>query len=156
MSTRLGEAILGEMVIGSENANGWKNPKTNWTSNDYFNADDYNRIIGNISYLKQYMQEYLFSDLSNISLGPYKDYTSYIYAKEMNLIENSLEKLNLESYGIDIGKKTTYKTNGKTPLWIEFNRIESATLLLYSTMIVHENNKHRLSFTLGGDNKIKM
>ena len=31
----------------------WIEPKTNWTSQDFFNIEDYNRIIGNIAYLKE-------------------------------------------------------------------------------------------------------
>lgn len=134
----------------------WQTPKTNWSSKDYFNAADYNRIIGNISYLRKYMITYLFVELSEISLGNSKNYTSYIYAEEINQIESSLEKLNLETYGLDIGTKQTYKTNGQTPLWIEFNRIESAILMLYSTMTVHKMNKHRLALQLGGDKGIKV
>ena len=32
----------------------WIEPKTDWVSTDYFNIEDYNRIIGNIIYLKDF------------------------------------------------------------------------------------------------------
>ena len=30
----------------------WVEPKTDWVSIDYFNVDDYARIVGNLKYLK--------------------------------------------------------------------------------------------------------
>ena len=40
----------------------WIEPKTDWTSSDYFNAEDYNRIIGNVIYLKAF-SDALFNSL---------------------------------------------------------------------------------------------
>lgn len=133
----------------------WIEPKTDWAENDYFNASDYNRIIGNIAYLKAYLDG-LFASLTNVSLGEEKTYLSLIYAREMNDIEQALEKLNSETYRFDIGETQTYRANKPTPLWSEFNRIESAILLLYNTMIVHKKNLPRLAFTLGGQKGVKV
>lgn len=133
----------------------WIEPKTDWTSEDYFNAEDYNRIIGNLAYLKAYSDD-LFADLTNISLEEEKSYTSLIYAREMNAIEQALETLNLETYKLNIGDIQTYKANKATPLWSEFNRIESATLKLYQTMVAHKNALPRFSFVLGGQKGIRV
>lgn len=133
----------------------WIEPKTDWVSTDFFNAADYNRIIGNITHLKALGDE-LFSGLSDLSLGEEKTYLSLIYAREMNNIENTLESLNLETYGLEIGDKQTFKANGSTPLWSEFNRIESAILLLYNTMVVHKDNLPRLDFRLGNQKGIRV
>lgn len=133
----------------------WIEPKTDWTSADYFNAEDYNRIIGNIMHLKA-LGDDLFSGLSNLSLGEEKTYLSLIYAREMNNIENALDGLNLETYALVIGDKQTFKANGSTPLWSEFNRIESAILLLYNTMVVHKDNLPRLDFRLGNQKGIRV
>lgn len=132
----------------------WIEPKTDWTSEDYFNAEDYNRIIGNITYLKAYLDD-LFSNLTNVSLGEEKTYLSLIYAREMNDIEQTLEKLNSETYRFGIGETQTYKANKPTPLWSEFNRVESAMLLLYKTMVAHKGALPRLAFRLGGQKGIK-
>ena len=43
----------------------WIEPKTDWTSSDYFNAEDYNRIIGNVIYLKAF-SDALFNSLTNV------------------------------------------------------------------------------------------
>ena len=133
----------------------WIEPKTNWKSSDYFNIEDYNRIIGNIEYLKALAGD-LFRTISDISLGDEKTYLSMIYAREMNTIEDALETLNLETYGLKIGEKQTFKANGSTPLWSEFNRIESAILLLYETLMVHEDTLPRLEFTLSGQKGIRV
>lgn len=133
----------------------WIEPKTDWMENDYFNASDYNRIIGNTTYLKTYLDD-LFLNLTNVSLGEEKTYTSLFYAREMNAIENALEKLNLETYKFDIGETKEYKANGATPLWSEFNRIESAMLLLYKTMVVHREALPKLDFKLGRRKGIKV
>lgn len=133
----------------------WIKPKTDWTADNFFNIEDYNRIIGNISYLKALASD-LFAKLTDLSLGEEKTYLSTIYAREMNNIENALETLNLETYGLGIGEKQTFKANASTPLWSEFNRIESACLLLYNTMTAHKNALPRLAFTLGGQKGIRV
>lgn len=133
----------------------WLPPKTDWEATDYFNYVDYNRIINNIRYLRNLANK-LFLNMSKTSLGDEKTYLSLIYAREMNNIENTLETLNLETYGFDIGKTTEYKANGSTPLYSEFNRIESAILLLYNTMVAHKNALPRLAFTLGGQKGLKV
>lgn len=133
----------------------WIEPKTDWAENDYFNAEDYNRIIGNITYLKAYLDD-LFNDLTNISLGDEKTVQSLIYAREMNAIEQALETLNLDTYSLDIGEKQTYKANKATPLFSEFNRIENAILKLYKTMVAHKAALPGLAFVLGRQKGIKV
>lgn len=133
----------------------WIEPKTDWTSSDFFNAEDYNRIIGNINHLKTLAGD-LFYGLSILSTSEEKTVMSLIYAREMNDIENALESLNMETYGLEIGDKQTFKANGSTPLWSEFNRIESAILLLYNTMVVHKDNLPRLAFRLGNQKGIRV
>ena len=131
----------------------WIEPKTDWASTDYFNIEDYNRIIGNISYLKA-IAEALFKSFDTLSMGEEKTYVSMIYAREMNAIESNLEIINANTYSFNIGETQTFQANKRTPLWSEFNRIESACLLLYNTMIAHKNALPRLAFTLGGQKGI--
>lgn len=127
----------------------WITPKTNWVVTDYFNIGDYNRIIGNINHVKVLADE-LFYGFPNITdMGSDKTYESLFYAREMNAIENNIALINLNSYGFDIGNTTSYSANGSTPLWSEFNRLESAILLLYNTMIAHRNALPRLALRLG-------
>ena len=133
----------------------WIEPKINWADTDYFNVEDYNRIIGNVDHLKTLADD-LFLKLTDLSMGEEKTHLSLIYAREMNNIESSLEILNLETYDFDIGEKTEYRSNGSTPLYSEFNRIESAILLIYNTMTSHKEALPRLTLTLGGQKGIKV
>lgn len=133
----------------------WIEPKTNWDSTDYFNAEDYNRIISNVIYLKAFADD-LFSRLTNLSLGEEKSKFSLIYAREMNNIESSIDKLNFETYKLDIGETKEYLPNTRTLDFVDLNRIESAILLLSKTMAAHKNALPRLSFTLGGQKGIKV
>lgn len=133
----------------------WIEPKTNWNESDYFNAEDYNRIIGNLAYL-EIVSEELFKEIELLYMGEDKTYDSLIYAREINAIESNLETINLNTYGFNIGEKMVYKDNGNTPLYSEFNRIEGAILKLYTTMQAHKANLPRLAFTLGGQKGIRV
>lgn len=133
----------------------WIEPKTDWTVKDFFNASDYNRIIGNLKFLQDFSL-HMFKKIEFADLGAEKDYESFIYAREVNNIENNLETLNLASYKLSIGNKTVYRDNGNTPLFGEFNRLESAMLKLYNMMQAHYGSLARLSFTLGGQKGFKV
>lgn len=133
----------------------WIEPKIDWVFSDYFNAEDYNRIIGNIAYLRAYLDD-LYSQLTEVSLGEEKTFESLIYAREINAIETALETLNLETYGFDIGETKEYLPNTRTLDFVELNRIESAILLLYKTMTAHKEALPKLAFTLGGQKGFKV
>ena len=133
----------------------WIEPKTNWESTDYFNIEDYNRIVGNLTYLKDLSLE-LFKDFTTEDMVGSKDYSSMIYAREINAIENNLESVNINTYNFDIGDTKEFYPNKATPLWSEFNRIESAMLLLHNTMLAHKNALPRLAFTLGGQKGLRL
>lgn len=131
----------------------WKKPKTDWKSTDFFNASDYNRIIGNLKFLKTYIDK-MYPDVSFFDLGANKTYTSYIYASEINRIQDEIDNINV--YDLDVGKKVTYAGNKRTPTYAEFNRIESAILRLHDMMIAQHDALPRLAFTLGGGKGIKI
>ena len=133
----------------------WITPKTDWTSDSYFNAEDYNRIIGNITYLKAYLDS-LFLGLTNISTMEEKNAKSLIYAREINVIETALEQLNLETYKFDIGETKEYMANTRTLDFVELNRIESAILLLYKTMVAQKEALPRFTFKLGNRKGIRV
>lgn len=132
--------------------------KTDWTAETPINSADgngYNRIINNLKQLKAFADT-LFNDLTDVSLGEEKDYLSLIYAREMNAIEDALETINLETANLEIGGKQIFRANGKTPIYTEYNRIESAILSLYKTLMSQKNALSRLSFRLGGQKGIRV
>lgn len=126
----------------------WIEPKTNWKESDYFNAADYNRIVGNITYLKA-LAEKLFPLYSIEDMGGTKTYSSMIYAREMNVIEQNLQTINARGYNQNIGAANTYYAGKATPTYKDYNRIESACLMIYTKYTANIANLQRLSFTLG-------
>lgn len=133
----------------------WIEPKTDWSASDFFNATDYNRIIGNISYLKAKLDA-LFLSIRKITLNEEKAVKDLIYAREINAIETSLETINLDTYNFDIGETKEYLPNTRTIDFVELNRIESAIFMLYEQMENHKQNLTRLAFTLGNQKGIRV
>ena len=135
----------------------WIEPKTDWDITDYFNIDDYGRIVNNIAYLKEYAKTILLN-LENVEFSENivndKTYSSMIYASEINAIEDKLEELNLKTYAINIGEKKTYYPNEKTMNYDDLNRIETACLNIFKTISSHINEIQRFPFTLGGQKGI--
>lgn len=128
----------------------WQEPKTDWVNTDYFNIEDYNRIIGNLEVLRELaLQVYPVFSLN--SMGEDKQYGDYIYADEINAIEKNLTMICDRTYPFAIGAQKTYYPNQPTPDWKEFNRIESACLIIYQNLQGQIAGKRRLTFTLGGE-----
>ena len=125
----------------------WIEPKTDWVSSDYFNYWDYNRMIGNLAVLKELSDE-LFVGIVFENVGDDKSENDVIYAREFNTIENNLYNIAKWSYGENT-KRRTYRSNGVTPTFEDYNRIESMMLLLYNKMTNHKANLYRLPFRLG-------
>lgn len=126
----------------------WTEPKTNWTEEDAFDYRQYNRVVDNIVHLKTLADD-LFAQLTHLSLEQDKNNLSHIYARHMNAIESGLHTLNAETYKKDIGEIKTYKANTRVPDYHEYNRIETACLMLYIELQVHKANLPRLALTLG-------
>lgn len=133
----------------------WIEPKTDWNAEYAFDYVAYNRVTGNITYLKALADD-LWARLTELSLETEKTNLSLIYARHMNAIEDGLELLNAETYGKEIGEKKTYNPNGNVPTYEEYNRIERACLVLYNELTVHKANLPRLAFTLGNQKGIRV
>ena len=134
---------------------GWIEPKTNWTENDYFNIEDYDRITGNVTYLKEFLDS-LFYGLTDIQLMDKKMISDPIYAREINAIESNIELLNLETYRLNIGETKEYYPNQRTIDFNELNRIESAIMDIYIKMINQKSLLTRLSFRIGNQKGLKV
>lgn len=133
----------------------WIEPKTDWKATDRVGFVDYNRIIGNLTYLKAYFDTF-FNNLTEVSLGEEKDVESLIYAREINAIEVALETLNAETFNFNIGETKEYMANRRTLDFNELNRIERALFLLHQTMVIQRENVVRLAIKLGGQKGFKV
>lgn len=133
----------------------WNEPKTDWTSQDAFDYIQFNRVMGNVAFLKAF-SDTLFGYMENLPSVEEKSNLSLIYAREMNVIEDGLDKINANTYKFDIGDKKTYKPNGRVPDYQEYNRIESACKRLYDAMMVLQDNLVRLDFRFGNQKGIRV
>lgn len=131
----------------------WQTPKTDWTAETFINISDLQRIVGNIEYLKE-MSEMIFGAYDIEEMNKDKSYNSQWYAREVNTIENNLEKINRMTYNLDIGDKMQFADNGRYIDYNELNRIENASLKLYETMKTQIEILSRLSFRLGSGKPI--
>lgn len=126
----------------------WIQPKTNWTVSDRFNISDYNRIKGNLDFLK-YKAETLYMPFDTQDMGSEKTYVDYIYASEVNQFEENLEKINQNIFTQDFGDRQTFVPNGVFITYEELNRIESAILNMYNLLDRQKAGLIRLAFRFG-------
>ena len=125
----------------------WQTPKTNWVATDPINASDYNRWIGNLNELQTLCQQ--MYALVETDLGNSKTFSDYPYADMLNNIEIALANINSASYDFDLGVSASFTDNGYYIDYNEINRIESASLKLYTWLMAQFENIPKLSFTLG-------
>lgn len=126
----------------------WQNPKTDWQANDDVLCSDYNRIKGNLLFLKELALKVYFP-FKFEEMGADKTEEEYPYADEINLLADNLELLAAGSYHVDVGTKTIYEDNGPYIAYEDLNRIEGAILILYDNINRIKADKGRLAFRLG-------
>lgn len=129
-------------------------PKTDWKwisneEGDYFNLEDYNRIIGNIEYLRE-LSAKVNPEFDTEHLDEKLSYSDYIYADEFNTIEENLTKICKGTFPYTTEQQKTYYPNQPTPDYTELNRIESLLLERYRLLQGQINGRKTLSFRLGG------
>lgn len=132
----------------------WQTPKTNWKwindkEGDYFNKEDYNRIIGNIEYLRE-MSAKVNPEFDTEHLDEKTSYADYIYADEFNTIEGNLTKICKGTFPYSVEEQKMYYPNQPTPDYAELNRIESILLKRYEFLQSQIDGRKTLSFVLGG------
>lgn len=137
----------------------WITPKTNWACyydangryiGDFFEIDDWRRIIGNLYYLKELAYK-MYPVFPYNDMGDKKQYNDLPYANEWNAIERNLDYLIQYTYKFDIGKTRTYYPEMPAVNYDDLNRIESACLKIYEGLTGQYEGLRVLAFTLGGD-----
>lgn len=134
----------------------WNKPKTDWYGytdesgiyhGDRFNVADYERIRNNLLFLKEKAKRYykLF-DYENMDKKTVRD---YLYADDINAIEDNLATLSKKTVGLSFGEQPIFYANSPTFNYDELNRIESALETLYARIYTDSRSVYQLSFTLG-------
>lgn len=136
----------------------WQTPKTDWQirydengryAGDYFEAEDYQRIAGNIEYLQQLAQE-LYA-LAPAAALPKITSASFAYAEDMNALENGLEDL-LQASFLPAGTPpfSVWKGNAPGPGPEDLNRLENICAVTRENLTSQAQARQRLAITLGG------
>lgn len=110
----------------------WQTPKTNWTRSDYFNVADWDRIRGNLEYLRDFAV--MFFDTFSLAATDTKTVTDWLYASDLNTLEQNLETININVGYLDIGVTKTFTPGGNSIDYIELNRIEKACVAIYQRL----------------------
>lgn len=125
----------------------WTEPKTDWTENDYFNIEDYNRIKNNIAYLVEKIS-YVVIPVDGTDMG--EDVTSTLAvwkSDQFNAFENNMDKV-VTAMGDEFDKRR-YFPNGAFINADSLNRIEQACLDTYKAVKSQTTCLTRLDFRLG-------
>jgi len=121
----------------------WQTPKTNWEikplvngryMGDWFNVEDYNRIIGNLRYLHAAGQNVYAVLFDILGMSP-QNRSGFPRADDINVLEESLYRITTNTYAPpDYTGKVTWASNGKTPTADDLNRIERACATIYAKL----------------------
>lgn len=126
----------------------WITPKTDWDKDSRLNARDYNRILNNLRVLEALINA-VYCTLALEEMGADKEYSSWYFAREFNVVERNLSAVNQAAFKKNIGEDKTFFDNGPFIDYAELNRIEGAVLDFYETGITHQKTLPRLAIRLG-------
>lgn len=125
----------------------WIEPKTDWNASDFFNITDYNRIKNNLLHLSGMAGNLYFDAEFDGVILPDAVYTDRPSAYKLNQLELRLASI-ARVLGKDYGEGVTFYDFGLSIGYTELNRIESATLEMYTQIKTQLADLPMLSFTL--------
>lgn len=107
----------------------WISPKTNWTSQDYYNFEDLNRVESNTEYIKELLK--LLEYNINLIIERNRDMTRIEFAESFNRIESNIDLIKVYRPKSWIDPKLDWIYD--TPFsYVDANRLERNLLLLYN------------------------
>ena len=128
----------------------WTTPKTDWTAEDFFNVADYNRIKNNLAYLCE-VGMMLYGNFDIAELGIDKNLGDFFTAGNIDAWEYDLDQVNTNTVDQDYGVTPRYNANDKMPNYAELNRIESASLSLYTYFTNQIDGRRHFVWHLGDE-----
>lgn len=129
-------------------------PKTNWTSEDYYNAEDLNRVEINTEFVASYLRELQYNIPNQIYVVD-RDKLSIDFISSINRVESNIEALK-DAFITPPGyqQKKTWAV-GMGFDYRDANRLERNLQLLYEwAHLAKENLKYCGTFYCGEDGDI--
>lgn len=114
----------------------WLTSKLDWTEDDYYNAEDLNRVENNTLEVAKLIQQLIGVKVKLESTITNRDYRSIEFADSLNRVERNLEKLSVLNLGKLKPLKTTWQT-GDIFSYKDAIRLENNLTILYS--VLNEN-----------------
>lgn len=134
----------------------WNAPKTDWTKDDKFNLEDYNRIKNNLVFLSKKARD-VSVEIEIDDMGEdITSYSAYWEVSKFNAFETNLQKIINNTYKKDYGNKQTFYDNGIFIKYDELNRIEKAILDIYEDMLNHEKGLRKIPFVFGRFREVRI
>lgn len=130
----------------------WITPKTDWSANDRFNIDDFNRIKNNIDIAVGVVGS-TYGNIDYVDMGAdIEAYTDIFNYESFNAIEENVKSITsyIPNYS---GIKQTFYPNGAFIKYNELNRIESAVKHFESDIEGWVNARMRIPMVLGRDRR---
>lgn len=136
----------------------WREPKVDWSSEydisgnyigDYFNIEDWKRIMCNLIYLK-WLQDKMYPDFEWMDLVGFREHDMFPQADQFNVIEKNIEALINNTFTFRVGKSNIYYANQTFPNYEDLNRIENACLTIYRGLTGQYGGLKRFPRRLGG------
>lgn len=126
-------------------------PKTNWNSEDYYNAVDLNRVEANTQFVADYLASIDYSiPLSTIKTN--RDITSIDLISSINRIEGNLDSIRANSVTPPGYIAMKVWTNKSKFNYEDANRYENNLVLLYKwAQLINDSYKHCGIFNCGED-----
>lgn len=132
----------------------WIEPKTDWTSLDYYNYGDLNRIENNTAEVAAFLESIQYQ-VPELTVVTNRDKKSIDFISSINRVENNIEQLKdafIAPPGYQ-GKKTWTVKKGFS--YKDANRLENNLKLIYEwAHRVKENYRYCGTFTCGEDGDI--
>lgn len=114
----------------------WQEAKTDWSSGDYYNAEDLNRVENNTLEVARLIQQLVGVNVNLEATVTDRSYRSIEFADSLNRVERNLEKLSVLNLGKLKPLKTTWQT-GDIFSYKDAIRLENNLTILYS--VLNEN-----------------
>lgn len=111
----------------------WLAPKLNWTEDNYYNAEDLNRVETNTLEVAQLIEQLIGVNVNLESTVTNRDYSSIEFADSLNRVERNLEKLSV----LDLDGLRQLKTNwqvGDSFSYKDAVRLENNLSILYNVL----------------------